>query len=203
VTLVRAVGVVWIIQKHHATICEWDEVAAVRLFEHLAIKDELRGAVGDHVAGERDHIVEPLRGTREIMGCRDHGLPSRRFGIQDVHDLLLCNRVDPRHGLVQEVHLGICRNRARDEYPSALTAGERPDLAIGEVCHVDALKCLRDGRAICSSSTTEGADSWCAPHRDYLIDGDRKAPVNLLSLGDIGDTRRMNSDRSTEHLNRS
>jgi hypothetical protein len=38
----------WVIKEHHAAIREWDKVAAVRLLEHLAVKDELRWAVGNH-----------------------------------------------------------------------------------------------------------------------------------------------------------
>jgi hypothetical protein len=99
-TLVCAMGVMRIIKEHHATICEWDKVAAVRLLEHLAVKDELRWAVGNNAPCQRDDVMEALRGTGKIMGGRNDGLPPRRLGIQDVHDLLLRDWVNPSHRLI-------------------------------------------------------------------------------------------------------
>jgi hypothetical protein len=37
-----------VIKENYAAIREWNKVTAVRLLEHLAVKDELRWTVGDY-----------------------------------------------------------------------------------------------------------------------------------------------------------
>jgi hypothetical protein len=192
-----------IIKENDAAIREWDKVAAVRLLEHLAVKDELRWAVGNNAPCQRDDVMEALRGTGKIMGGRNDGLPPRRLGIQDVHDLLLRDRVNPSHRLIQEVDLSACGDRARNKDPSSLPTGELSNLTIGEVGHVDALERLRDSGTICGTNTTKRADARRPPHCHHFINGDWKAPVNLFRLWDIGNTRRMDPNSGTEHLNRS
>jgi len=116
-------GVMRIIKEHYATICEWDEVATVCLLEHVAVEDQLRWTVGDHTPGESDHIVEALRRAGKIVGRRDHGLPACRLGIQDVHDLLLRDRVNARYRLIQEIDLSIGGDRPCNEDSSSLPTG--------------------------------------------------------------------------------
>jgi hypothetical protein len=195
--------VVWVIKEYNAPIRERDKVAAVRLLQHFAIEHELRGAVCHHPASERNHVMEPLSGAGEVMRGGDHRTSASRLGIQDVHDLLLRHRVHSGDRLVQQIDLRVRGECARNENPSALPSGEFADLTRCKVCHVYAFQRLRNCGTICGASTTERPNPWRTPHRYDLVNGDRKAPVNLLRLGDIGDTRRMHPDSGTQHLNRS
>ena len=58
-----AVGVVWVIEQHHATTSEWNEMAAIGLLEHRLVEHELCRPMGNDATSECDHIVEALRGA--------------------------------------------------------------------------------------------------------------------------------------------
>jgi hypothetical protein len=192
-----------VIKEYNAPIRERDKVAAVRLLQHFAIEHELRWAVRHHPASERNHVMEPLSGAGKVVrGCY-HRPTACRLGIQDVHDLLLRDRIHSGDRFVEQVDLRVRSECARNEDASPLSTGEFADLTRRKVCHVYAFQRLRNCGAICGASTTERPNPWRTPHCHDLINGDRKTPIHLFGLRDIRNARCVDSDRCSEHLNRS
>jgi hypothetical protein len=192
-----------VIKEYNAPIRERDKVAAVRLLQHFAIEHELRWAVRHHPASERNHVMEPLSGAGKVVrGCY-HRPTACRLGIQDVHDLLLRHRVHSGDRFVEQVNLRVRSECARNEDASPLPTGEFADLTRRKACHVYAFQRLRNCGTICGASTTERPNPWRTPHCHDLINGDRKTPIHLFCLRDIRNARCVDSDRCSEHLNRS
>ena len=178
-------------------------MAAVRLLQHFAIEHELRWAVRHHPASERNHIMEPLSGAGKVVrGCY-HRPTASRLGIQDVHDLLLGDRVYSGDWFVEQIDLRVRGECARNEHPPPLSSGEFTNLTRRKVRHVYALQRLRNCDTICGASTAERPDSWRTPHSHHLINGDRKTPIHLFCLRNIRNARCVDSDWCTEHLNHS
>ena len=64
---------------------------------------------------------------------------------------------------------------------------ELPDLAAAEIEHVDPGQRLLHRLAIGLPRQAQEAHMAIAPHHHDVLDQNRKGPVDLLSLGDIGD----------------
>ena len=91
-------------------------------------------AVRDDAARvEEQHPVRVLRRQREIVHRRDEretGLLAQ--AVEELERLLLMPDVERGRRLVEEHDPRLLRDRARDDDPLLLTAGERPQAAIGE-----------------------------------------------------------------------
>jgi hypothetical protein len=194
-SLVWAVGVVWVIKKHDAPACKWNKVAAVRLLKNPLIEHELCRAVRNHPLCEGDHIVEALCGAGEIVRGGDDRAASRRLGVEDVHDLLLGRRIDARHWLVKQIDLRIGGDGTRQEDPAPLTTRKLADLSLCKVGHIDTLQRVSHRSAIGSARSTKWTERWRTTHHYHFINRNREAPINLLGLRHIRNTLRMNADR--------
>ena len=68
------------------------------------------------------------------------GLAGSGLRLEDVHQVLLGPHVDAGDGLVEEVQVGLGRDRAGQEDAAALAARQRADLAVDGVGHPDRLE---------------------------------------------------------------
>jgi hypothetical protein len=116
-----AVVMMWVVKQDHPSTREWHEMPAVRLLKHRSIEHEMCRAVGDDVPCEGDHIVEPLRCTGEVVGGSNDGSTTRRFGVQDVHDLLLRGGINASDWLIKQVEIWVGCDRTCDKDPTSLT----------------------------------------------------------------------------------
>jgi hypothetical protein len=157
-------GVMWIVKKHHATTSKRNKMPAVGLLEDRLIEHELCCAVCHNAPGKCDDIVKALRGTGEIVrGCDDRS-SACRFGIKDVHDLLLRRWVDAGDRLVKQIDLWVSGDRTRQEDPTTLTTRELADLSPRKVRHVHSRECISNCGVIGDSRPTEWSERGRAPH---------------------------------------
>ena len=77
-------------------------MAAVGRREHVRIEDQRRQAVSDDRPVDGRDLLEALRGAGQVVGRRDDRLPAAGLGLEDVHQVLLCRRVDAGDRLVEE-----------------------------------------------------------------------------------------------------
>jgi hypothetical protein len=129
VPFVRAVLVMRVVKEHNAAAGEWHQMAAVCLFEHLSVKDELRCPMNNYAPRKGDHVMEALGGTGEIVRGGDDGATTSRLCIQDVHDPLLRHRVNPCDWFVEQVDLWIGGKGTRNEDAAPLPTREFADLS--------------------------------------------------------------------------
>lgn len=99
--LVRTMRMVRIIEQHNATAGKRDKVAAVRLLKDLTIKHQLGFSVHNDATSKRDDVMEPLRGTGEIVRRGNDRASTCGLIVEHVHDLLLRHWVDTSHWLVE------------------------------------------------------------------------------------------------------
>ena len=89
-----------------------------------------------------------MRGAGEVVGRRDDRPAGVRLRLEDAHQVLLGRDVDPGHRLVEQVQVGLRRERLGQEDAPALATRQGADLAIALVRHADRLERCRDGLAV-------------------------------------------------------
>ena len=101
----RVIVVVGVVEDDRPT-AEDEQMAAVGRREHVRIEDQRRRAVSDDRPVDGRDLLEALRGAEQVVGRRDDNLPAAGLGHQDIHQVLLCRRVDAGHGFVEEEQVG-------------------------------------------------------------------------------------------------
>jgi hypothetical protein len=94
--------------------------------------------------------------------------------------------IDAGKGFIQQNHLPLLRQCAGQKDTLALTAGQFTDLAVAEFGHVHPREGCRHGVMIGLSGTAKEPHMPIAAHHHHVFDEDRKGPVDLFGLGDIG-----------------
>ena len=179
---------------------ELEEVAAVCGREHVRVEEDLRGPVGDDRPVDREHLLEPLRGGRQVVGRRDDRLAAVRLGLEEVHQELLGRRVDAGHRLVEEEQVRLRGERPGEEHAPSLAAREPPDLRPQVGRHADLRQRVADGAAVVGARPADRPEPREAAHHHHVLDRDREPPVDELGLGHVRDAACLAAGRRPEDL---
>src|SRR6476620_8844248 len=178
-----------------------EHVPAVRLGEQSRVEDEvLRWPERYDPPVDEQRLLDPVCRARKIMGRGDDRLAGSRLGLEDVHQVFLRRGVDAGHRLVEQVQVGVSRERPGEEDAPPLAPRQRADLAIARVDHPDRGQCIVDRRAVLAMRASADADGGvAAPHHDPG-DGHGDRPVHELRLWDVRDAPSFPAGRCPEDL---
>ena len=182
----RGVVVVGVVEEHGLTL-EDEQVAAIGSREDVGVEHERGRAVGDDPPIDADDPPEVLGGRRKVVGGREDRAPPLRLGVEDGHQVFLRRRVDPGHGLVEQVQVGFRCERPSEERPPTLAARERPDLGPGVRGHPHLFQRCAHGLAIAAAGAPERPEPRITTHHRDVPHADREAPVDQFGLRDVGD----------------
>jgi len=171
----------------HCAILEDQQVPAVGLAEDLGIEDQARGPHGDETAVQGDDRIEMGGRGGQVVRGGDDGAATLRLGMQDRHQVLLGRDVHAGDRLVEQVELGIRRDRACQERTPALAAGELTDLRLGAVEHANLVERIANGLPVGGVRPPPGTQTRVAAHHRDVPDADRERPVDQLGLRHVGD----------------
>src|SRR5690606_37204853 len=121
---------------------------------------------------------------------------------REVDDEAFGEVVDAGEGLVGEVEAGVLGERAGEEHPLLLAAGELADLPAREVGEADPLQALLGGAALGGTGAAEPAEPSVGPHLDDVAGVGGEVPVDAPPLRDVADELTDTLDRLPEELDR-
>ena len=118
----RVVVVVGVVDDRPLAGRQDDDVAAVGRGQERRVHDEIGRPERHDPAVDERGLVEVVGGAREVVGRRDDRPAGIRLGLEDPHQVLLGRHVDPGDRFVEQVQVGLRRERLGEEDAAALAA---------------------------------------------------------------------------------
>ena len=168
----------WASSRMTRPALEDQQVAAVGAGEDVGVEHDVRRPVGDDRPVDGQHLLEPLGGAGEVVGGRDDRLAPLRLGLEEVHQELLGRRVDPGDRLVEQEQVRLRGERAGEEHPPPLAAGQAADLRPQVALHADLRQGVDDRPPIVATRPADRPEAREAAHHHDVLDGDRERPVD-------------------------
>ena len=157
------------------------------------LREDVRGrAVRDDAAGvEQEHPVGVLRRERQVVHRGDEREPGLLAQpVEQLERLLLMPDVERGSRLVEENDLRLLGERARDDDTLLLSAGQRPEAAIGEGQEVEPRERASCCLAIARALLRERPEVWRPAEEHVLRDGHPRRRRRLLRY-DGDETREL------------
>ena len=128
-----------------------------------------------------------------------HGLPLVAQLAQQREDDPLRGRVDPRHRLVHEIHVGSLSQRSGQKRPLLLAAGKLSDLPIGQVGQAHLRQAIAGPGDVGRARSFEPPQPAERSHQHEVAHAHGRIPVAALALRNVADAAALRRHGPAEH----
>ncbi|MDF3042397.1 MAG: hypothetical protein K0Q71_5103 [Thermomicrobiales bacterium] len=142
----------------------------------------------DHAAVDADDPRQVRRDGIQLVGGEHHGHSLAVQLGEQVQDVVAGLDVDTGGGLVENEEVRLANQRARQEHPLLLSAGEVTNLPPAQAGQSQPLQDDRGSTAILPAGPGQWTHAAYAPHHHDVLDRDREGPVDRFDLGYVADS---------------
>ena len=107
--------------------------------------------------------------------------------VENLEDSFLRRHIQPGQRIVHQEQLGFLRQRAGNEHPLLLTAGQFADLPVGKVGRTHQREGITHQVAIAVARLPQQTNARDAAHQHHIAHRHRELPIHLGALRDVTD----------------